>query len=130
MRNGASGNTNDFAYRLARFCVVGDRDEIIATGATDQAAKQFVTSVNPNLRARVPLEASPRNQTYVRGRERDFDPDGRVTRALRFFEQPLEQPSIRLRVLNNPIRTITFFGTVSIRRRERITWQLGPSSKE
>lgn len=34
-----------------------ERNEIIATGATDQAAKQFVTSVNTNLRARVPLEA-------------------------------------------------------------------------
>jgi phospholipase/lecithinase/hemolysin len=32
-------------------------DVIAAGGATDQAAKQFVTSVNTNLRARVPLEA-------------------------------------------------------------------------
>jgi len=32
-------------------------DVIAAGGATDQAAKQFVTSVNTNLRARAPLEA-------------------------------------------------------------------------
>jgi hypothetical protein len=32
-------------------------DVIAAAGATDQAAKQFVTSANTNLRARIPLEA-------------------------------------------------------------------------
>ena len=33
-------------------------DVIAAGGATDQAAKQFVTSVNANLRARIPLESA------------------------------------------------------------------------
>jgi hypothetical protein len=32
MRNGAFGKTNDFADRLADFCVVWERNEIIATG--------------------------------------------------------------------------------------------------
>jgi hypothetical protein len=32
MRNGAFGKTNDFTDRLSHFCVVWERNEIIATG--------------------------------------------------------------------------------------------------